>query len=297
MKSSGDVAGRRSILASWIPPSMKWVWESMNPGVTSPAPLVRIRVAGPTRRAISALSPTAAIRSPRTATAEAQGRALSPVQIRPYTTRSAGSLAREVALPPDPPAVRKKREAASAGRRMASGSMNILAKFGEPADGLELLQGAAARCRGGHRKEVADVEQDLQHELVAHVGALEVDHPTVVAGRPGAVVGFAVDRLEVGKDAVAGAHGRRGKGEGKVGGKGKGERSFAFRLSPFPLPFQPCRSPAAPSSSSPALSTRTSSSGTPRSGWRRREPGPSWPAPARRPIRASAVTRSPSIPA
>src|SRR6187431_169538 len=62
----------------------------MNPGVTSPSPSASTRVLGPTSFAISALSPTAETVSPETATAPAQGRAESPVQTRPYATRSAG---------------------------------------------------------------------------------------------------------------------------------------------------------------------------------------------------------------
>src|SRR3954469_22769017 len=214
---------------------MKWVCESVKPGVTRPCPLLRSRVPGPTSRAMSPLSPTAATRSPLTATAAAQGRALSPVHTRPYTTRSAGSPALEVALPPVPQAMRNKREAARAGRSVLSG-MGISAKPGEPADGFELLQGAAAGGRRSHREEVPDVEQDLQHELVAHVGALEIDHPGLVAGRVGPVVGFPVDRFEVGEDAVAGGHGRRWLEFGERAGE-RGRAKDKLRLSPAAVPL------------------------------------------------------------
>src|SRR4051795_11265312 len=167
---------------------MKWVCESVKPGVTRPCPLLRIRVPGPTSPAMSPLSPTAATRSPLTATAAAQGWVLSPVQIRPYTTRSTGSPALEVARPPVPQAMRDTSEAARAGRSKRSG-IGISAKPGEPPDGFELLQGAAARGRRRHREEVPDVEQDLQHQLVTHVGALEIYHPALVAGPVGPVVG------------------------------------------------------------------------------------------------------------
>ena len=53
------------------------------PGVTIPVPADSTRVRSPTRPAIAALSPTAAIVSPTTATAPAQGLAESPVQTRP----------------------------------------------------------------------------------------------------------------------------------------------------------------------------------------------------------------------
>jgi hypothetical protein len=65
----------------------------MRPGITTAAPFDRTRVSGPTRRAISALSPTATIESPAAATAAAQGRAESSVQTPPYTTRLAGGWA------------------------------------------------------------------------------------------------------------------------------------------------------------------------------------------------------------
>ena len=84
MKSSGESAGRRSTLASWKPPSTKWRCPSIIPGVTMPAPADSTWVFGPTRlRRSSALSPTAAIVSPATATAPAQGLAESPVHTRP----------------------------------------------------------------------------------------------------------------------------------------------------------------------------------------------------------------------
>ena len=91
MNSPGVLAGRRSTLASWKPPSVKCRWPSMNPGTTIAAPLVSTRVVGPTSGAMLALSPTARTVSPVTASAAAQGAAESPVQIRPYTTRSAGA--------------------------------------------------------------------------------------------------------------------------------------------------------------------------------------------------------------
>ena len=53
------------------------------PGVTIPLPADRTRVRSPTRAAISALSPMAAIVSPTTAIAPTQGWAESPVQTRP----------------------------------------------------------------------------------------------------------------------------------------------------------------------------------------------------------------------
>ena len=64
------------------------------------------------------------------------------------------------------------------------------------------------RTGGGRcdREEVADVEQDLQHQLVPHVGAVQVDHAALIGRQFCAFVGFAVDGFEVGQDSVAGAH-------------------------------------------------------------------------------------------
>ena len=60
----------------------------MNPG-TSIAPLASMmRVTGDASLRISALEPTALIRSPLTATASAQGRLASPVQTRALTMAS-----------------------------------------------------------------------------------------------------------------------------------------------------------------------------------------------------------------
>src|SRR5207249_2849860 len=82
----------------------------------------------------------------------------------------------------------------------------LSAQSSETSDGLELFQRAPARGRGGDREQIADIEQDLQHQLVPHVGALEIDHASGVLGCLGAVVRFAVDRLEIGEDAFTRAH-------------------------------------------------------------------------------------------
>jgi hypothetical protein len=83
MNSALALAGRRSTLASWNPPSTKCRCPSMKPGVTSASPLASTFVAGRTSLATSALSPTAEMVSPATARPPAQGRAESPVQTRP----------------------------------------------------------------------------------------------------------------------------------------------------------------------------------------------------------------------
>src|SRR5688500_12402228 len=210
--SCGVSASRRSTLASWKPPLEKWAWPSMKPGVTSDAPCWSTRVAGPTYAPTVALSPTATISSPVTATAPAQGAAESPVQTRPKTTRSAaggGEMSRSRPASEQPAA----RRARAAARTKRSVMECLSAQLGETAECLELLERGPAR-RGGrrHRKEVADVEEDLQHELVAHVGPVELRHARVLAAGPGTIVGLAVDRLQIGQYAVAGAHGGSGRG-------------------------------------------------------------------------------------
>ena len=69
----------------------------------------------------------------------------------------------------------------------------------------------ALRGRGGrHRKEVADVEEDFEHQLIAHVCRVELLDPVLVAGGAGPFVCFAVEGFEVAKDSVTCAHGRAG---------------------------------------------------------------------------------------
>ena len=64
----------------------------------------------------------------------------------------------------------------------------------------------ARRCRRRNRKEVANIEQDLEHQLVAHIGVVEIGHPLLVGAFLGAIEGLAVDAFEVLEDAFAGAH-------------------------------------------------------------------------------------------
>src|ERR1043166_64754 len=192
----------------------------MKPGTTSPPPASMRWVLAPTSRATSALSPTARTVSPRTATAAAQGRAVSPVQTRPKTTRSATGARAQ----PASSGTRGSRasRASGPGRRMGKGAGELGARElgdavagsrpepGQPAEGFELLDGTRplGGSRGRHGEEIPDVEQDLQHQLVAHVGVVEVGHAALLPGRPGALVGLLVDDFEVGDDLVARAHGR-----------------------------------------------------------------------------------------
>jgi hypothetical protein len=79
-------------------------------------------------------------------------------------------------------------------------------KLGESSDRLQLLQRAAATGSRGNREEISDIEQDLQHQLVPHVCALEVNHASLIAGFSSPVEGLAVDRFEIGEDPVTRAH-------------------------------------------------------------------------------------------
>ena len=93
MNSAGVDASRSFTIASPRPALMMWVWLSMNPG-TSICPCASTTFApAPVIFRISALEPTAAMRSPRTAIASAHGRFAFPVQMRALTTASvAGAL-------------------------------------------------------------------------------------------------------------------------------------------------------------------------------------------------------------
>src|ERR1041385_813621 len=140
----------------------------MKPGATNPCPASMRTVFPPTSAATSALSPTARMVSPREATAAAQGRVESPVQTRPNTTKSALGA---VEQPASRAAARRARD--RMGVRRGSG-----AEPGQAAQRLELLDGAGSLGRRGgrHGEEVPDVEEDLQHELVAHVRVVEIGH-------------------------------------------------------------------------------------------------------------------------
>ena len=91
VKSAGSFVCRRSIASRLKPPPDMCVCASMNPGTTRRPFASMTCVAAPRQRSISALVPTATIRSPRTASAWAEGRAGSPVQIfAEVRIRSAG---------------------------------------------------------------------------------------------------------------------------------------------------------------------------------------------------------------
>ena len=91
-------ASRSCTEARLEPPAAKCTCVSMKPGTSIAPSASTSRVAGPTRPRCPRRSPTAAMRSPSTATASAQGRSGSPVQTRaPVTTSVAASVAALVA--------------------------------------------------------------------------------------------------------------------------------------------------------------------------------------------------------
>src|SRR5919107_5792357 len=53
-------------------------------------------------------------------------------------------------------------------------------ELGKTADRFELFQRSATGGCRRHGKEVSDVEQDLEHQLVSHVSALEVNHAALI---------------------------------------------------------------------------------------------------------------------
>ena len=84
------------------------------------------------------------------------------------------------------------------------GRLFVVTTFGEshgPALGC-VVDG----CPPGMALSEADIQQDLEHQLVADKGVVEVFLAGLViaGGRPG--VGRAVDLFEVGEDSVAGSH-------------------------------------------------------------------------------------------
>lgn len=90
--SSGESASRRSTLESWNPPSMKWVWLSMNPGSTIRPPNLTTSVPSPRRARTSRSVPTAWMNPPFTATACAGSEPGTPVQtVPPRKMMSAGT--------------------------------------------------------------------------------------------------------------------------------------------------------------------------------------------------------------
>src|SRR5207244_27502 len=82
-------------------------------------------------------------------------------------------------------------------------------ELGDAADRLERRDGVGRPTPGGASlglggrdgERVADVEQHLEQELLALIGGVDVGHPGLVAGGLGALVGLAVNRLELSQAA------------------------------------------------------------------------------------------------
>src|SRR5207247_2611335 len=93
-----------------------------------------------------------------------------------------------------------------------------LAELGDAADRLERRDGVGRRGAGGvcfglggrYGERVTDVEQHLEQQLLALIGGVDVGHPRLVAGGFGALIGLAVNRLEISEDPFAWSwtHGR-----------------------------------------------------------------------------------------
>src|SRR5690348_11471385 len=79
------------------------------------------------------------------------------------------------------------------------------ANFGEAAEGFQLLERARPGLGSGRsdREEISDVEQNLEHQLIADVGAVEIRHSIRLGLGLGPVERFAVNRLEVAEDLIA----------------------------------------------------------------------------------------------
>ena len=135
-----------------------------------------------------------------------------PAQVRPRDhphLRRREDDHRALGAHPDPAVARRgARRAAALDRRVAD--------LAEGAPGR--ARGRPARCSGGCRRRtdrraralasldgVADVEQDLEVQLLAAIGEIERRHLRVVAGGLRALERFAVHVVEVGEDAFAGA--------------------------------------------------------------------------------------------
>jgi hypothetical protein len=81
----------------------------------------------------------------------------------------------------------------------------ILAEGGESAERLELLKRGPALGgrRGSHRKEVANIKQNLEHQLIPDVRRVEFVDPVLIAGGAGAFESFAIERFKIAENSFA----------------------------------------------------------------------------------------------
>src|SRR5205814_3275767 len=69
----------------------------------------------------------------------------------------------------------------------------------------------SGRLGGFRRDGVPDIEEHFEKQLFALIGRVQIRHPKVVLGGARAVIGFAVDGLEVRENPVAGPGGHAKK--------------------------------------------------------------------------------------
>src|SRR2546429_1921558 len=101
--------------------------------------------------------------------------------------------------------MRRDRSATAVARRSVA-TYRTSAQLGDAADGLERGEGARTLLRfrlGRCSQRVADVEEHLEQELFALIGGVEGRHALLVPRGGGALVGFAIHRLDVRENAVA----------------------------------------------------------------------------------------------
>ena len=101
--ASGTASTSKRLQSSSSRPLMYgWMWASWKPGSTRPPGWERMRVPWPTMGSAVARSPTYRMRSPRTATASAQGRAGSSVYTRASRIRRSADTAAALTAAPSP---------------------------------------------------------------------------------------------------------------------------------------------------------------------------------------------------
>src|SRR5258708_13736748 len=183
---------------------MRWMCESLSPGITLRPSASTRRVPGPARAAMSASSRTAVMRPADTASAAACGRAGSPVKIRPFRrTRSA-----DPAVPGGVAAVIGSREATAfsfraglarvpGGARAAGRSGARPAWCGSPAGGARAGKPAGLAADGLSGSPGRGEDTDLGHDGRDVVGGPFL--ADLAVGDPVDVDGVPPDRLAVGR--------------------------------------------------------------------------------------------------
>src|SRR5258708_37534728 len=183
---------------------MRWMCESLSPGITLRPSASTTRVPGPARAAMSASSRTAVMRPADTASAAACGRAGSPVKIRPF--RRPGSA--EPAVPGGVAAVIGSTEATAfsfraglarvpGGARAAGRSGARPAWCGSPAGRAPAGKPAGLAADGLSGSPGRGEDTDLGHDGRDVVGGPFL--ADLAVGDPVDVDGVPPDRLAVGR--------------------------------------------------------------------------------------------------